>query len=353
MIKPWTATCIQMPANSLVAANSRAEAQQSMLAHIDAADKIVQLHVERDARDLVLFPEFVFSGGSGPNLVGVVEWLGPEIEQLQAMAARHRLFVGANFYTLSADFPNRYLNTNFLLDRSGNVVLKAYRLHTYHSSSPHDYWDDFLQKVGGLDGAFPVAKTELGNLSMAASMELMFPEFVRAHTLRGAEVILHTTAESIVDESVKRSRAAENLCYLVSANTAGSRGSDRFMRVGSRIVNPRGQVIGEVDQGMAGQCTAVIDIEGLRRRRANLDLGYPPYGANYLTRFRAEMFRDVYRQASFYPPNTFVDSGSMERITPETQEGRLRQSRARMVAVGILPADYADGGKQDLGEGGR
>ena len=340
MIGPWTATCIQMPANSLAAAKDRAEAQVSILKHIDAGEQQVKLAVERDARDLVLFPEFVFSGGSGPNLVGVVEWLGPEIERLQAMAARYKIFLAANLYTLSKDFPNRYLNTNFLLDRSGNVALKAYRLHTYHSSSPHDYWEEYLEKVGGLDGAFPIAKTELGNISMAASMELMFPEFVRAHTLRGAEVILHTTAESIVDESTKRTRAAENLCFVMSANAAGPRGTDRFMQVGSRIINPRGQVIAEVDQGVAGQCTATIDIEGLRRRRANLDLGYPPYGGNYLTRFRAEMFRDIYSKASFYPPNTYVDSGSMERITPETQEIRLKKGRAQMVAAGVLPPDY-------------
>jgi predicted amidohydrolase len=338
-IIPWTATCIQMPANSLQDAKSRPEAQESILKCIDAGEKLVQLAVERDARDLILFPEFVFSGGSGPNLVGVVEWLGPEIERLQAMAARYRIFIGANLYTLSDDFPNRYLNTNFLFDRSGNVALKAYRLHTYHSSSPHDYWDHFIDKVG-IDGAFPVARTELGNISMAASMELMFPEFIRAHVLRGAEVILHTTAEQIVDESVKRTRASENLAYLICANESGRRGTDRWMNVGSRIINPRGQVIAEVDQGVVGQCTGLIDVEGLRRRRANLDLGYPPYGANYLSRFRAEMFRDIYNQASFYPPNTYVESGAMERILPEKSELKLKRGRKQMVAAGMLPPEY-------------
>src|SRR5687767_1214037 len=116
MIKPWTATCIQISANSLQAAKSRAEATESILKSIEAGEKVVQLALERDARDLILFPEFVFSGGSGPNLVGVVEWLGPEMERLQAMAARHKVFIGANLYTASKDFPNRYLNTNFLLD---------------------------------------------------------------------------------------------------------------------------------------------------------------------------------------------------------------------------------------------
>jgi hypothetical protein len=154
--------------------------------------------------------------------------------------------------------------------------------------------------------------------------------------------MLHTTAEMIVDESVKRTRAAENLIYLVSANAAAPRGSDRFMSVGSRIVNPRGQVIAEVDQGIPGQCTGLVDVEGLRRRRANLDLGYPPYGANYLVRFRAEMFRDIYNQASLYPPNTYVDAGEMERILPETQAARLKQGRRQMAAAGMVPPEFAE-----------
>jgi predicted amidohydrolase len=337
-ITPWTATCIQMAPNSLQSLNGREEAKASIIKSIDAGEQLMKLAVEREARDLILFPEFVFSGGSGPGLIGVVDWMGPEMERLQAVAQRHRIFIAANLYTRTPDFPGRYLNTNFILDRSGEVVLKSYRLHTYHSSSPHDYWQAFLDKVGGIEGAFPVAKTELGNLSMLASMELLFPEVARAMVLNGAEVLLHSTAEAIVDESVKRTRATENMAYLVSSNTSAQRGGDRWMNPGSRIVNFRGQVMAEVDQGVVGQCTAVIDVEGLRRRRTNLDFGYPPYGANYLSRFRVEMFREVYASKSLFPPETYQHSGDdLRPVSPEVLTVQMHQARDNMVAAGMIP----------------
>jgi predicted amidohydrolase len=342
-ITPWTATCIQMSPAPIRDAKSREDAAAIIAASINSGEAAVRLAVERDARDLVLFPEFVFTGGSGPKLLGVVDQDGPEIEQVQRMAQKYRVFVGSNFYTRTPDFPGRYLNTSLLMNRAGDIVLKFYRLHTYHSSSPHDFWQRFLDKVG-IEGAFPVARTELGNIAMAASMELLFPEVARMFALRGAEVLLHTTSEAIVDRSVKRTRATENMMFVISCNAAGLRGPDPHMQVGSLIANFRGQVLAELEQGVVAQCTAVVDVEGLRRRRANIDLGYPPYGANYLSRLRVELFRQVYNATSIYPPETYAEGTTyMSAISPELLVENLRQGRRAMARAGMLPIEYAEG----------
>ncbi|MCB2108491.1 MAG: hypothetical protein KDE14_12365 [Rhodobacteraceae bacterium] len=343
MITPWTATCVQMSPAPIRTATDRKSAAEVISKSIDEGERSVQLAVGRDARDLFLFPEFVFSGGSGPNLIGVVDMPGPEIEKVQKIAQKYRVFIASNFYTRSPMFPGRYMNTSLLMNRSGEIILTSYRLHTYHSTSPHDFWQRFLDKVG-IEGAFPVAKTELGNISILPSMEILFPEVPRMFVLRGAEVLLHTTSEMIVDRSVKRTRATENLAFVVSCNAAGLRGPDPYMQVGSLIVNFRGQVIAELDQGVSGQCTAVIDVEGLRRRRANIDLGYPPYGANYLSRMRVEMFRDIYNSISLYPPDTYVEGTVYDRaISPELLVENLKLGRRNMAKSGMLPTDYAEG----------
>jgi predicted amidohydrolase len=324
-------------------AKDRESAAAIIAKSIESGEQALRLAVERDARDLILFPEFVFTGGSGPNLLGVVDLPGPEIEQVQQLARKYRVFIASNFYTRGVDFPGRYMNTSLLMNRAGEIVLKSYRLHTYHSTSPHDFWQRFLDKVG-IEGAFPVAKTELGNISMLPSMEILFPEVPRMFVLRGAEVLLHTTSEAIVDKSVKRTRATENMAFVVSCNAAGLRGPDPYMQVGSLIANFRGQVLAELEQGVASQCTAVIDVEGLRRRRANIDLGYPPYGANYLSRMRVEMFRDIYNSVSLYPPETYAEGTVYKSaIGPEALIDNLKLGRRNMAKAGMLPPEYADG----------
>lgn len=343
MITPWTATCIQMASAPIRDATDRASAAAIIMKCMDHGEQQIRIANERDGRDLFLFPEFVFTGGSGPNLLGVVDLPGPEIERMQGIAQKNRIFIASNWYTRSPDFPGRYMNTSLLMNRSGEIVLKSYRLHTYHSTSPHDFWQRFLDKYG-IEGVFPVAKTELGNIAMLPSMEILFPEVPRMFTLRGAEVLLHTTAESIVDRSVKRTRATENLAFVVSCNAAAQRGPDAHMQVGSLIANFRGQVIAELEHGVVSQCTALIDVEGLRRRRANIDLGYPPYGANYLSRMRVEMFRDIYNSISLYPPETYVEGTVYKSaISPEMLIENLKLGRRNMAKAGMLPEEYAEG----------
>lgn len=350
MITPWTATCIQMTPAPIRDATDRASAAAIIIKTIDQGENALRIAVERDARDLVLYPEFVFSGGSGPKLLGVVDIAGPEIERVQQMAQKYRIFIASNWYTRSPDFHGRYMNTSLLMDRTGNVVLKSYRLHTYHSSSPHDFWKPFVDKYG-IEGVFPVAKTELGNIAMIPSMEILFPEVPRMFCLRGAEVLLHTTSEAIVDKAVKRTRATENLMFVVSCNAATLAGPDPYMQVGSMIANFRGQVLAEANQGVATQCTATIDVEGLRRRRANIDLGYPPYGANYLSRMRVEMFREIYNSVSLYPPDTYKEGTVYENaISPELLVENLKLGRRNMAKHGMLPEEYAEG---LIAEGGK
>lgn len=343
-ITPWVATCIQTALPSLSAAKSRAEAREVLGKAIDRFAQLVANAAERRS-DLVLLPEYMM-GGPESDLKGVIDFPGPEIERLQKLAQAHRMFFAGHCYSWDKDFPGRYFNTSFVLNRSGDIVVRYYRLHTYHSSSPHDFWKRFLDKVG-IEGAFPVAKTELGNIAILPSMEFVFPEVSRMFTLRGAEVILHTTNEAIVDESMKRCRATENMAFVMSANSPGPVGR-KSMRVGSRIIDWEGEVLTGVADGQEGSCTAVLDVEGLRRRRSDPDIAAPaPRGflnVNYLSRMRVEICREVYNAASLYPPDSYVEgTATKTNITPDINADRLKRGISNMVTAGIIPETYVKG----------
>ena len=59
------------------------------------------------------------------DMRGVLDFPGPEIEKLQKLAQKYKVFIGGHAYTRDPKFAGRYFNNSFLLDRSGNIALKT------------------------------------------------------------------------------------------------------------------------------------------------------------------------------------------------------------------------------------
>ena len=56
-----------------------------------------------------------------------------------------------------------YFQTCFIIGPNGDVILRYRRLSSSFEATPHDVWSKYLD-LYGLEGVFPVAKTEIGNL---------------------------------------------------------------------------------------------------------------------------------------------------------------------------------------------
>lgn len=268
---------------------------------------------------LVLLPEYFLTGF--PMNESLEDWAekaclemaGAEYEALGAIAQTQRIFLAGNAYEVDPHFPGLYFQTCFVLDPSGAVVLRYRRLNSLFAPTPHDVWDRYLEHYG-LDGVFPVARTEIGNLAAVASDEILFPEVARCLAMRGAEVLLHPTSEIYGQprspkEAAKISRAVENMMYVISANTAGIVNSSipsGSVDGGSKIVDYRGLVLAETGAGESMAAFAEVDLAALRRYRRQPGLG------NLLSRQRFDAYRDSYQHSEFYPRNTMLN-GSVER----------------------------------------
>lgn len=169
----------------------------------------------------------------------------------------------------------------------------------------------------------------------------MYPEAARMFMFRGAEVLLHPTSDhGAADkwgwESAKKVRASENMMYLISTNATGQIGA--FIPEGqtlghSKIIDFHGRILADVGgPGESTVASATIDVEALRRERRI------PGAGNRLLRQRIEMYRPLYNESSFYPPNAFADApmDSKARIM-ELQEEAL----GKMAEAGVvnLPDD--------------
>lgn len=344
-LEPWVATCIQTLNHVVNEARDRAEAMAMVGRSLDRWESFVRAAVGRGGgsggpRQLVLFPEFALTGF--PMGESAAEWIekacieipGPETERLQKMAQKYDCWIGANAYERDPQWPGRYFNCCFLIDRIGNVVLKYKRVNTVNAPSPHDFMDRYLDHYG-LEGAFPVARTELGNLGMIPCGEIMYPEACRVLMFRGAEVILHPTSDlgagdTVAWESAKKVRASENMVYLVSSNSGGMVGAPpNANNMGhSKIIDYDGRVL--TDSGGPGEslrASALIDVQQLRWVRQQVG------PLNRVARQRTEMYLRAYQEAHFYPPNSFVDEpmGSKAKIS-----GIMRDTMKRLADTGVI-----------------
>ncbi|MEQ8676123.1 MAG: nitrilase-related carbon-nitrogen hydrolase [Aggregatilineales bacterium] len=295
---------------------SESEARPRIMAHIKRIGG--QLSASKafigDDVKLVVLPEYFLT--SFPARESIAEWQsiaclsvdGAEYEALGKLAQDNGVYLSGNVYELDKHFPDLYFQTSFCIAPYGDVVLRYRRLNSMFAPTPHDVWDKYLD-IYGLDGVFPVAKTDIGRLAAVASEEILYPEITRCMVLRGAEVILHSSSEASSDlmtqkEIAKVARAIESMAYVVSANSGGIDGINLpgdSTNGHSTIIDPHGHILAQAAQGETIVANAEIDLELLRRNRRR------PGMSNYLARQRLEVFAQTYTDTHFYPANTLKD----------------------------------------------
>ena len=294
---------------------------------------------------LVALPEYAVTGF--PMKESPAEWRekacfaydGPEYEELGRIAQENDIFLAGNVYEVDPNFPQLYFQVCFIIGPSGDVVLRYRRLTSSFEPTPHDVWDKYLD-IYGLDGVFPVAKTEIGNLAMIASEEILYPEFTRMHVMRGAEVIIHPTSEPgspqlTIKELCRRARAVESMAYVVSPNSASI---DNIpipaytCSAMSKIVDMHGHVLAEAGAGGESMsANAVLDIGALRRTRRRMGM------ANILSRQAYGLFADSYAEADYHRGNFLLEDD--EVVEPPDRDVFRRRQEAnieRLIKAGLL-----------------
>ena len=316
-ISTYRALALQVECRAVNAVRDRDEARVQMAGSIARIGRQIAASIAFIGFDtkLVVLPEYFLTGFPlGETIASwgdkaALEIDGPEYEALGRIAQERKIFLSGNAYELDKHFPGLYFQTSFVINPAGAVCLRYRRLNSMFAPTPHDVWDKYLE-VYGLEGVFPVARTEIGNLAAIASEEILYPEIARCLVMRGAEVFLHSTSEpqarNLSNKDIaKRARAIENLAYVVSANSGGISGTDIPASAtdgGSQIIDYTGHLLAEAGPGENMAAYAEIDLLALRRYRRR------PGMFNILSRQRFELFADSYRKFSFYPANSLLEA---------------------------------------------
>jgi formamidase len=280
---------------------------------------------------LVVFPEFAHAAPVYARVETLIEQLAVEIpnehtDRLTQRARQHDIYIqSGSMIEVDRRWPGVAFNTTCLIGPEG--ILTRYRkvnpwIPFEVHASPHDI-------PGYDDPLFPVAETPIGRLGCAICYDWMFPEAIRQLAANGAEVLLRVSA--YMDPwgatepmnwwtLVNRTRALENMAYVVAANQGASLAHypPYSWPGGSQVVDFDGRLLAEASPGPGERIVvAPIDIDALRHERDTRS------GHHMLAHLRTSAY-PIYQQPGF--PSAGIESA----ITYESNVARTNVRKRQL-----------------------
>jgi nitrilase len=247
----------------------------SVEANLEAAARLIGEAAGQGARLVVLPENFALMPSQESDRLAVAEreHAGPIQDFLARTARTHRVWLVGGTIPLAARAPGKVRAACLLYDDQGRQIARYDKMHLFDVTLPNG--EQYCESRHIEAGEAPVvADTPFGRLGLAVCYDLRFPELFRRLLDLGAELFAVPSAFTAVTgrahwEVLARSRAIENLAYLVAAAQGGRHESGRETYGDTMIVNPWGEVLGRRARG-AGVVAADLDREMLVRVRGSL-----------------------------------------------------------------------------------
>jgi predicted amidohydrolase len=159
--------------------------------------------------------------------------------------------------------PGLVYNSIILIDTDGSIVSIYAKSHLFSSENLHFRAGPVLGRA---------LQTSCGVIGPMICMDIGYPEVARIQCLQGAELLIAPSAWIVEDgdlwELLLRSRALDNLAFVIGVNHAGVEGNLHYNGQ-SMVIDPRGHVINSLsaDEGIL-ITTIDLDEVAIARRRA-------------------------------------------------------------------------------------
>jgi omega-amidase len=200
--------------------------------------------------DIIVLPELWTTGYDLTRLNEIADLEAVKtIEFLQHAAKKYQVhFVGGS---VANQEESGVKNTLLIINKEGKLVHQYSKLHLFKLMDEHVYLE-----AGSEKGLFHL---ENHLFAGAICYDIRFPEWIRAHTLEGAEalfVVAEWPAPRLSHwRALLIARAIENQCYVIACNRSGYDPNNQFAGH-SLIIDPWGEVIAE-----AGESEEILSAE--------------------------------------------------------------------------------------------
>lgn len=219
----------------------------------------------KTSADIIVLPELWTTGYDLKNLNTTVEDEARTASAfLKGQAIAHKTnIVGGSVANKTAEGIE---NTMLVFDRSGRLMGKYSKLHLFK------LMDEHLHLAAGKEkGLFSLENQKFAGL---ICYDIRFPEWVRTHTLAGAEAmfIVAEWPQQRLEHwrALLIARAIENQCYIIACNRSGSDPNNTFAGH-SLVIGPWGDVIAEAGESEE-ILTAEIDLDEVRQARERIPI---------------------------------------------------------------------------------
>jgi len=233
-------------------------------ANLLQAEQLIREAAE-DGADLVVLPEsFAFMGRRDRDLLELRERDGEGRLQgfLSDVAKRYGLWLIGGTIPLDACDGERVRAACLVFDEHGERVVRYDKIHLFDVAVPGS--DESYRESATIEPGeeIVVIDSPFGRLGLAVCYDLRFPEMFRRMLDRGLELLAVPAAFTATTgkahwEVLVRSRAIENMTYLIAAGQGGRHANGRETFGHSMIVDPWGSVLVQAPCGEAGICCAL------------------------------------------------------------------------------------------------
>lgn len=235
------------------------------------------------AVELVVLPEyFCLLGQRDSDKLAIQETpgTGPIQDFLASTAREFGLWVVGGTLPLSPDASGlspRVYNSTLVYSPQGDCVARYDKIHLFRFDNGRERYDESRVLLSGRQPVtfeLPSRDGHRWRLGLSVCYDLRFPELYRSYAQAGADLLLvpaaftHTTGQAHW-EMLLRTRAVENLAYVLAAAQGGQHENGRRTWGHSMLVDPWGRVLAEQAEGEAVVCTE-LQPELLRQCRAQL-----------------------------------------------------------------------------------
>lgn len=232
----------------------------------------LMLEARESGAQLVVLPEnFALMGLQETDKVHIaeVDRQGPIQDKISELAKRFGLWVVAGTIPLKTE-GSRVRAACMVYDDKGQRVGRYDKIHLFDvrvSEQEAHHESETIEPGNQL----VVVDTPVGRIGLTVCYDLRFPELYQQLLAKGAQLFTVPSAFTAVTglahwEILLRSRAIENLCYVLAPNQGGHHENNRQTYGHSMVVEPWGKIVAQGDIG-AGIVLADIDLNRLDHLR--------------------------------------------------------------------------------------